>query len=181
MCTAAVAIARTLPLYDSKSNTKTPTKTPTKDDDDDATTTWNVNVAFHHETGEIVTAPHLHRTANAVADGVRLSAELGDAPPAELNPDAYAAICEGAATALAAGGANVTYREIVGEELRAGGYGGIYGVGMAAASPPRMIIATYAPEDGGERVEHVALCGKVRRMRRVCARGVFLSKCVSMC
>ena len=162
MCCAAVAIARTLPLYHSKSKSK---KEESENEQNATTTASGVNVSFYNDKGEAITNDSLWQTSRAVAEGVRLSARLGDMPPAELNPDTYAQECKAVAESLVSNsGANVTFREIVGEELKDGGYGGIYGVGMAAQCPPRMVVMTYTPEedDGGCcAVEHVVLCGKV--------------------
>lgn len=151
MCTAAAAIAKSLPLYHSKSKRK-------RDEDETKTNPEaGANASFYNEKGDAVAADSpLWKTAGAVARGVRLSAKLGDTPPAELDPASYAEICRRAAEDL---GDAVAYEEIAGEDLRRGGYGGIFGVGMAAARPPRMVVMTYVPE-GGEWEEHVALCGK---------------------
>ena len=147
-CSAA-AIARSLPLYHSKSSKK---KDVIENKD------VGVNVSYYNQNAELLQIDKLYEVATAVADGVRLSAHLGDMPPAELNPDTYAAKCKTIADELVSNGAHVNYEEIKGEELKDGGYGGIYGVGMAALHPPRLVIMTYIPED--EDVEHVALCGK---------------------
>lgn len=146
-CTAA-AIARALPLYHSKSCKKS----------DDVAENAGVNVTYFNQNAIAIQTDVLYEVAIATANGVRLSAQLGDMPPAELNPDTYAAKCKSIADELVANGASVTYKEIKGEELREGGYGGIYGVGMAAMHLPRLVIMTYTPE--AEDVEHVALCGK---------------------
>lgn len=147
-CSAA-AIARSLPLYHSKSS-----KQKDNIEDKDA----GVNVSYYNQNAELLQNAKLYEVATAVADGVRLSAHLGDMPPAELNPDTYAAKCKTITDELASNGANVSYQEIKGDELKDGGYGGIYGVGMAALHPPRLVIMTYTPE--AKDVEHVALCGK---------------------
>ncbi|KAL7550085.1 hypothetical protein ACHAWF_013317 [Thalassiosira exigua] len=150
-CVSA-AVARALPLYDSKS----------KGEAADPAGPSTVDVAFYDGEGLPVEDEALLRTARAVSKGVRLAARLGDMPPAELDPDAYAAECESIARSLVEGGANVSFQEVAGEALKDGGYGGIYGVGMAARCPPRMIVMTYTPDGGfdGEVQEHVALCGK---------------------
>lgn len=148
MCCTAAAIARALPLYHSKS----------KKNNNAKNVATGVNVSFYNQEGKTIANDSLWQTARAVAEGVRLSARLGDMPPAELNPDTYSQECKDITAALVANGANVTFQEIVGEELKDGGYGGIYGVGMAAQCPPRMVIMTYTPE--GEAKEHVVLCGK---------------------
>lgn len=170
LCAAAAAIARALPLYDAKSSSadaKASRKRKIDEVDGDAETQTEgkeagATVTFFDGKGEPVSDETLYDTARAVAEGVRLSARLTDMPPAELNPDSYSAVCRAIADTLAADGAVVKFEEVKGEALREGGYGGIYGVGMAARCPPRMIVMTYTPKDVGGKVEHVALCGKVR-------------------
>ena len=93
---------------------------------------------------------------------MRLAARLGDMPPAELNPTSYAMECKSIADTLSEGGANVVCSKTDGMALKELGYGGIFGVGMAATCPPVMVVMTYTPE-GGQWTEHVALCGKVSK------------------
>lgn len=147
MCPVAAAIARAMPLYHSKSSLK------------ELAPTSGVNVTFYSDNaGEVPTHPSAEKeyeTASAVCNGVRLAAQLGDMPPAELSPDTYAQKCQEIANGFAAQG--VTYTEIKGDDLRQKGYGGIMGVGMAARCPPRMVIMTYSPANA---TEHIALCGK---------------------
>ena len=162
-CCVAAAIAKTLPMYHSKS-TKDSNSRKRKDREEDETESniqfpgiGGVNVTY----GEPKTIPAdspLYKSAQVVADRLRFSAKLGDMPPSELNPTKYSEICNGIYKGLKHDGANVTFQEIVGEELKDKGYGGIYGVGMAAQEPPRMIVMTYTPDGNVE--EHVALCGK---------------------
>ena len=160
-CCVAAAIARALPLYHSKSSSK---KKKEEEDDDKSTTATGVNVTFYKWAKNVTTLAQLaadsdaYQTSKAVSLGIRLAAKLGDMPPAELNPTTYSNVCKSIATKL--GSENVTFEEILGEELKEKGYGGIYGVGMAAQCPPRMIVMTYTPADGKYN-EHVALCGKV--------------------
>lgn len=149
MGAAAVAIARAMPLYSSKSSFKKNKGNEKK-----------VSVSFHNGDCESVESEELWNGARAVAEGVRLSARLGDMPPAELSPEAYSTECRRIAEELKANGADVTIEEIVGEQLQEKGYGGIYGVGMGARCPPRMVIMTYTPQGGEEEVENIALCGK---------------------
>jgi probable aminopeptidase NPEPL1 len=51
----------------------------------------------------------------------------------------------------------VTFTEIVGNDLMEGGYGGLYGVGKAATHQPRLVILEYVP---GSYDETIALVGK---------------------
>lgn len=106
----------------------------------------------------MVTDDELYRSATAVSEGVRMAARLGDMPPAELNPDTYSAECRAIASKLKSDGHNVTITETVGDDLKEQGYGGIFGVGQAAAQPPRLVVMSYTP--AGESLEHIALCGK---------------------
>jgi len=164
-CCVAAAIAKTLPLYHSNSSTKDSNSRKRKDREEDETESNNiqfpgiggVNVTYWDKDRIPADSP-LYKSAQVVADRLRFSAKLGDMPPAELNPTKYSEICNGIYKGLKHDGANVTFQEIVGEELKEKGYGGIYGVGMAAQEPPRMIVMTYTPDGNVE--EHVALCGK---------------------
>ena len=89
-----------------------------------------------------------------MAQGVQLTGRLVDMTPEELTTDAYAEECRAIAQEL-----GVQMTEIVGEELKEKGYGGIYGVGKAATCPPRLIILEYNPADTTP-TENVALVGK---------------------
>ena len=46
---------------------------------------------------------------------------------------------------------------MVGPELQAGGFGGLWAVGKAAAEPPALVVLSYTPADA---TETVALVGK---------------------
>eukprot|EP00551_Chaetoceros_affinis_P008427 CAMPEP_0203673788 /NCGR_PEP_ID=MMETSP0090-20130426/13822_1 /ASSEMBLY_ACC=CAM_ASM_001088 /TAXON_ID=426623 /ORGANISM="Chaetoceros affinis, Strain CCMP159" /LENGTH=517 /DNA_ID=CAMNT_0050539509 /DNA_START=145 /DNA_END=1698 /DNA_ORIENTATION=- len=143
----AAAIARSFPLYDSK----------TGDNDKDDKKDLSIDVCFLDESFAALSEDSECKylaSAEAVAKGVRLAAKFGDMPPAELTTDAYADECKRIAEEL---GESVTYEEIIGEELNKLQYGGIYGVGKAAECPPRLITMTYTPP---EFSESIALCGK---------------------
>lgn len=119
--------------------------------DDDCRT---LGVSFLEADGEkILDDQATLRAAAAVAEGVQLAARLVDMTPEELTTDAYARECRVIAKEL-----GVPMTEIVGEELKEKGYGGIYGVGKAATCPPRLIIMEYNPPDNP--TENVALVGK---------------------
>jgi len=161
----AVAIARAMPVYTSKSLSNKQQQDANCADEAAAGGGYLhlVNVSYYTELneGKVVQDEDLNSAAKAVADGVRLAGRLGDMPPAELDPETYSKECMEIVEGLIAKGHQVEMEEIVGEELRDQGYGGIYGVGMAAIVPPRMVILTYTPEGGGDDdLENVALCGK---------------------
>ena len=77
-------------------------------------------------------------------------------PPEELTTSVYAQLCHRIAKELLVYGV-VTCKEIVGDALREGGYGGLYGVGKAATHPPRLVELKYTPATFDESV---ALVGK---------------------
>jgi probable aminopeptidase NPEPL1 len=89
-----------------------------------------------------------------VAEAVRLACRLADLTPEELTTDAFAEECRMITDRFD----SVTMTEIVGEELKEKGYGGLYGVGKAAECPPRLVILEYEPESDAK--ETVALVGK---------------------
>jgi probable aminopeptidase NPEPL1 len=160
MGAVAVAIARALPMYSSKSTSSTKSS-KSSSEDEETIKEQNVSVSFHGKEGEVVEKEDLWDSVRAVADGVRLACRLGDMPPAELTPQKYAEECRKIAQELE----GVEFEEIVGEELRERGYGGVFGVGMGAKDAPRLVVMKYTPKDveldeGGVEVENIVLCGK---------------------
>ncbi len=90
--------------------------------------------------------------ATITATAIHTVRDLVNTPPSHLYPETFA----DAALALADGtGASV---EVLADaELRAGGYGGILGVGQGSTRGPRLVKVMWAPE-GAEK--HLALVGK---------------------
>lgn len=156
----AVAIARAMPVYTAKSLSKKEEEAAANPGSG-ASEEHLVNVSYlTAQDGKFIDDEYLN-SAKAVADGVRLASKLGDMPPAELTPETYSMQCRDIVEDLQKNGHSVVMEEIVGEELRERGYGGIYGVGMAAMVAPRIVIMTYTPEGSGDGdVESIALCGK---------------------
>ena len=81
-----------------------------------------------------------------------LARDLVNTPPQDKRPPALAD-----RVSQAVAGLPVEVRVLDEDELAAGGYGGILGVGQGSSEPPRLVELTYAPE-GAQR--HVALVGK---------------------
>jgi probable aminopeptidase NPEPL1 len=79
----------------------------------------------------------------AAADSVRLAARLVDTPPAEMTTTDFRREARAVAELL---GPRVEYAEIVGEELRDRGFGGIWGVGKAAEEPPALVVLSFKPD-----------------------------------
>ncbi len=90
--------------------------------------------------------------ATITATAIHTVRDLVNTPPSHLYPETFA----DAAVTLAEGtGASV---EVLGDaELRAGGFGGILGVGQGSTRGPRLVKVTWAP-DGAEK--HLAFVGK---------------------
>lgn len=132
------AAAKGFPLYSRKTSDTKPT-TP-------------LEISFHDESGKVFTDYNAqHQTA--LWDGVQLAARLMDMTPEELTTTAFAK----EARDLFDNDESVTVTEIVGSELDAKGYGGIYGVGKAATEAPRFVILEYKATNP---TNTVALVGK---------------------
>ena len=97
-------------------------------------------------------SPELVEKAAAIADAVHTVRDLVNAPPLDLYPETLAARAKELATAQ---GLEV---EILAEkELKAGGFGGILGVGQGSTRGPRLVKISYAPAGAAQ---HLALVGK---------------------
>ena len=90
--------------------------------------------------------------ALVTAEAVHSVRDLVNAPPNDMYPEALA----DSAVALAAG-LDVTVEVLADAELRAGGYGGILGVGQGSARGPRLVKVSYSPAGAAK---HIALVGK---------------------
>eukprot|EP00542_Grammatophora_oceanica_P022032 CAMPEP_0194033306 /NCGR_PEP_ID=MMETSP0009_2-20130614/6054_1 /TAXON_ID=210454 /ORGANISM="Grammatophora oceanica, Strain CCMP 410" /LENGTH=447 /DNA_ID=CAMNT_0038673985 /DNA_START=11 /DNA_END=1354 /DNA_ORIENTATION=- len=142
----AAAVARSFPLYDRKTTGK-------EDDNSDKEPPTVSVTCFDSDDKELT----VDRAAEeAVAEGVRLASRLGDTTPEELTTDAFAEECQMIADRFE----SVTMTQIVGEELREKGYGGLFGVGKGAECPPRLIILDYTPPSSSSPSQTVALVGK---------------------
>lgn len=82
------------------------------------------------------------------ADAVRRAAHLVDQPPNQLTPTEFIA----QAQALAGRHDAVELTVYQGRELSRLGFGGLWGVGKAAASPPALIVLDHAPVADARRV-----------------------------
>ncbi|MEU1591309.1 leucyl aminopeptidase [Streptomyces sp. NPDC005708] len=90
--------------------------------------------------------------AVAVAEELNRARDLINTPPNDLTPAAFAAIAQ---TAAKEHGLKV---QVLDEKaLAKGGYGGILGVGVGSASPPRLVKLSYTHAKADK---HLALVGK---------------------
>jgi probable aminopeptidase NPEPL1 len=143
----AAAVAKAFPVYSRKTKSKEDgDENGYGNDKKDSDTTRSIQIAFWDDAGSVLTTKEdATRAALAAVEGVQLATRLVDTPPEELTTDVYAEECRQLADQLE----GVTMTEIVGEELNQKGYGGIYGVGRAATSPPRLVIMEYTPPTSG--------------------------------
>lgn len=101
---------------------------------------------------DATTSPGLARRASIVADAVHSVRDLVNTPPSDLYPETFAA-----AVGSLAKDAPATITVLGAEELLAGGFGGIIGVGQGSTRGPRLVKISYSPP-GARR--HLALVGK---------------------
>lgn len=84
------------------------------------------------------------------AKGIQLAARIVDMPCNEMDVSGFLAEAEKVASDL-----NITPMIIRGEELKERGFGGIYGVGKAAAVPPALCVLSHTPAGATKTVAWV--------------------------
>jgi leucyl aminopeptidase len=94
-------------------------------------------------------------TARVVAAATALARDWVNTPPGDLTPERFADAVVAEHKSRKAARVKVTVTDE--EQLRAGGFGGIIGVGQGSANPPRLVQLSYAPRGA---VSHLALVGK---------------------
>lgn len=145
---SACAVARAYPLYSRKS-----CKSPDTGIINNASLEpIKVSVEFvlvDGVDGKTLTDEDIKMLQNA-ADGIRLTAKIVDAPCNEMNVTGFLHEMETVAKEL-----KLVPKIIRGEELNVKGFGGIYGVGKAAADPPALAVLSYEPEGATETIAWV--------------------------
>ncbi|XP_055636702.1 probable aminopeptidase NPEPL1 [Toxorhynchites rutilus septentrionalis] len=136
------AVARAFPLYNRKSSKIEATTLPVE-------TVTTVNVEFVLIGEGTITDQDIEVLENA-AKGIRLTARIVDAPCNEMNVSGFLKEVDAVAKEL-----NLTPKIIRGEELKAQGFGGIYGVGKAASDPPALAVLSYEHKNATETVAWV--------------------------
>ncbi|XP_038664599.1 probable aminopeptidase NPEPL1 [Scyliorhinus canicula] len=86
----------------------------------------------------------------SAAEGIRIAARIVDTPCNEMNTDDFLAEIELVGSEL-----GIIPTVIRGEELNDRGFGGIYGVGKAAVTPPALAILSHKPEDATQTIAWV--------------------------
>lgn len=136
----ALALAKCYPAYSLKSAKQS------KDDGNAALE--DVSVAFAAEIDKDSLSSLQH-----IADSIRASQVMVDAPPCHLDCDAFEEFVRDQVSDIS----GVAITVLKGEELKNMGMGGFYGVGQAAATPPRLIVLSH---DSDAMRKSVCLAGK---------------------
>ncbi|XP_072168708.1 probable aminopeptidase NPEPL1 [Diadema setosum] len=89
-------------------------------------------------------------TLDSAAKSVRLSARIVDTPCSEMNTCHFVAEVQRVGQEL-----GIVPVIIQGEELKQRGFGGIYGVGKAAADPPALAILSHRPPNASQTIAWV--------------------------
>ncbi len=96
--------------------------------------------------------------AQLVAETVAAARDWVNTPPGDFTPPAFADTVAAAAKELSKGrGPKVTVKVRDEKELAELGCGGILGVGMGSAAPPRLVELSYSPR---KPIAHLAMVGK---------------------
>jgi leucyl aminopeptidase len=90
--------------------------------------------------------------ASTIAESTALARDVTNTPAGDFTPESFAAEARRIAKSLP-----LTVKVLGEKELKAGGYGGILGVGQGSDKPSRLVEIRYRPQ--GAR-KHVALVGK---------------------
>ncbi|MET8867531.1 leucyl aminopeptidase [Nonomuraea sp. NPDC004580] len=88
--------------------------------------------------------------AGVLADAVALVRDLVNTPPSDLWPAKFAEIAE-----QVGGKAGVSVEVLDDEQLKAGGYGGLIGVGQGSAQPPRLVRLSYSHPEASKTLAFV--------------------------
>ena len=132
---AACAVARCLPAYDRKSGPSTERA---------------VRVAFLADQKIDV-----ERVA-VIAEATRAAARLVDMPASELDTAAFVDVARATAARLE----DVEITVLEGEELGAGGFGGLWGVGKAATHGAALVLLEHTPGAIGPHSKTICIVGK---------------------
>jgi len=88
--------------------------------------------------------------ATVLAEAVCLVRDLVNTPPSDLWPAKFAEIAE-----QTGGKAGLAVEVLDDEQLRAGGYGGIVGVGQGSINPPRLVRLSYTHPEADKTLAYV--------------------------
>ncbi|XP_030371693.1 probable aminopeptidase NPEPL1 [Scaptodrosophila lebanonensis] len=154
---SACAVARAFPLYSRKTGNGFSTS-PTNDGGDAGShrkCLINIEFVIIDKDGGVECATLNEEEINCLqvtTRAIRLTARIVDTPCNEMNVDHFVQTVQELSKELC-----IVPQVIRGEELRERGFGGIYGVGKAAAVPPALVVLSHEPKGAQETI---ALVGK---------------------
>ncbi|XP_064610708.1 probable aminopeptidase NPEPL1 [Liolophura sinensis] len=132
------AIARALPLFNSKSSNSNSKRSVT------------VEFLLVGTDSDVSLSDSDIECLSVVASAIRLTARIVDAPCADMHTDAFLDEVRKVGTEL-----NIIPTIIQGEALREKGLGGIYGVGKAAIHEPALAVLSHTPEGATKSIAWV--------------------------
>jgi len=148
MYASGCAVARAYSLYSRKTGGEAPHATPRPVKD------VEIKVEFVLVEGTSCQAANLTAEDVKVLDsscsGIQLAARLVDAPCNEMNTSAFVEEAKNVAREL-----GIVPTIIQGEELDKRGFGGLFGVGKAAAHPPALVVLSHVPANSCRSVAWV--------------------------
>lgn len=133
------AVARAFPLYSCSTRKRSAGEQPTPSPSPR-------NVAVYLRVPSALW-PDVRKDISATAEGIRLAARLVDTPPNFLHTSAF--VKEAMAVAEALKHHDVVTKIIRGKDLADQGFGGLYGVGMAAIEPPALVVLSHPGKKSG--------------------------------
>ncbi|ALC45926.1 grsm [Drosophila busckii] len=154
---SACAVVRAFPLYSRKTGSinGSGSKSPCNASGDGQAPIVNVEFVIVDKDGGIETTPLTEQELQCLeetARGIRLAARIVDMPCNEMNVDHFIQnVCDFAKEL------SIKPQIIRGDELEQRGFGGIHGVGKAAAVPPALVVLSHLPKGAQETI---ALVGK---------------------
>jgi len=148
MYASGCAVARAFSLYNKKTACEAPQATPRPARE------FEVNVEFIIVDGSSCEAGSLTaadiKALETSCAAIQMAARIVDTPCNEMNTSAFVEEARAVGAEL---GSVVTVIE--GEELNKRGFGGIYGVGKAAAHPPALVVLSHTPAGSTRTVSWV--------------------------
>lgn len=156
---SACAVVRAFPLYSRKTSNNSSNSSSSSfssNSIEKSNSTVSIEFVVIEKDGQLSTTSALSADDIAcmeeAARGIRLAAKIVDMPCNEMNVSHFIEEVKVIADEL-----SLTPHIIRGEKLQELGFGGIYGVGKAAAVPPALVVLSYEPKGANETI---ALVGK---------------------
>ncbi|XP_022094544.1 probable aminopeptidase NPEPL1 [Acanthaster planci] len=135
----ACAVARAFPLFSRKAGHKSA----------GARVVTVEFILVGEDRGKALTEEDI-KTMAVTADAIRHTARIVDTPCNEMNTDHFLQEVQRVGAEL-----GIQPFIVRGEELQKRGFGGIYGVGKAAANPPAMAVLSYRPDSATQTIAWV--------------------------